>query len=271
MGDVIDQGFRQVAALAEFIDRGGAVALGELVPVLAEHHRQVAEFGHLPAEGVVHYSVKRRGGYPLLRPHDLGYSHEVVIDDIGEMIGREAVRFEEHRVGTNVLVLPLDRAEKLVVEDGRTLQGNFEAYDIALAFGEAAVDLFLGEIPAVPIVALVAGFRGRLRLAQLLEPLLVAEAIIGLVHGHELFGVFLIGGEALGLDIGTERAAFVGAFVPIEAKPGEGVVEVFDVFVRVAGSVGIFQPEDEGSAGGASVEVVDEGRANPADMLVSRG
>ena len=33
----------------------------------------------------------RRGGYPLFGPDDIGDLHEVIIDDVGEVIGRKAV------------------------------------------------------------------------------------------------------------------------------------------------------------------------------------
>ena len=163
---VVDQRLGQVAGLAELVHAGGAVALGQLVAVLAEHHGQVAELGLLPPEGVVHDLVQRRGRYPLLRAHHVGYLHEVVVNHVGQVVGGESVRFEEDRIGADVGVAPLDAAEQAVVEDGAALGGYFQADDVRFARSRPGAGFVGVEVAAVAVVALVARLGLGLRGAQ---------------------------------------------------------------------------------------------------------
>ena len=56
------------------------------------------EAGALPAEGLVEQDVLGGGGDPLLGADDVGDLHEVVVDDVGEVVGGEAVGLEQDLV-----------------------------------------------------------------------------------------------------------------------------------------------------------------------------
>ena len=73
------------------------------------------EARQLPAEGLVEQHVLGRGGDPLLGADDVGDLHEVVVDDVGEVVGREAVGLEQHLV-VDVVVREGDVAAQLVAE-----------------------------------------------------------------------------------------------------------------------------------------------------------
>jgi hypothetical protein len=51
----------------------------------------VRELRALPAEPVEQQQVLGRGGDPLLAAHDVRDAHQVVVDDDGQVVGREAV------------------------------------------------------------------------------------------------------------------------------------------------------------------------------------
>jgi len=63
---------------------------------------------------------------------------------------------------------------------------------------------------------------------------------------------------ALGLAVGAVWAADVGAFVPGEAEPAEGVEDLLLGGGDEAGAVGVFDAEDEFAVALAGKEVVDE-------------
>jgi hypothetical protein len=153
---IVDQGFGQVAGLSELVDRRGSMALGELMPILSQNHGKMAELGHLPAEGIVHDPVERCRRKPFLRPHHLGNAHKMIVDDVCQMVGREAVRLEEDGIGADVLVLPLDPPQELVLEYGRSLHRYLETDDGLLTLGQELIDLALAQVSAMPVVALVA-------------------------------------------------------------------------------------------------------------------
>ncbi len=76
---------------------------------------------------------------------------------------------------------------------------------------------------------------------------------------------------ALGLAVGAVGAADVGAFVPGEAEPAEGVEDLLLGGGDEAGAVGVFDAEDEFAVALAGVEVVDEADVGGAYVGVAGG
>ena len=93
-----------------------AVAFAEFaIAYRFEYQGQVGKFGHgvFPAECLVQQYVEGKGGQPFFAPDDVGDFHQVVIHDVGEVIGGHAVGFVEH----------------FVVEE-RTVEMHFPANDV---------------------------------------------------------------------------------------------------------------------------------------------
>ena len=167
--------------------------------------------GNLPAEGFIQQVVLGGGGQVLAAPHHVGDVHQVVVDDVGEVVGGVAVRLEEHLV-LDLLVLNGDGAEHRVLKGGGARQGHLLPDDVRRARVQQPLDLLLGQIPAVPVVAADA-----LLVVQGFQPLLGAEAVIGLALLHQLLGVGLVQILALALDVGAVGAAHVRALVVLQA------------------------------------------------------
>ncbi len=95
----VDQRLGQVALLLEPGEPGGGVlALGDLRLVGVAQQRHVGERRRGQAEPLVEQHVLGGRGDPLLAAHDVGDAHLVVVDDDGEVVGREAVGLEDHLV-----------------------------------------------------------------------------------------------------------------------------------------------------------------------------
>ncbi len=73
------------------------------------------EARELPAEGIVEQDVFRGGGDPLFGADDVGDLHEVIVDDVGEVIGGEAVGLHEDLI-VDVGVLEGDVSAEFVAE-----------------------------------------------------------------------------------------------------------------------------------------------------------
>ncbi len=58
----------------------------------------MAEDRQLPAESLVQTDMLGQRGDPLFGPDDVGDAHQMVVNHIGQMVGREAVRLDEHLV-----------------------------------------------------------------------------------------------------------------------------------------------------------------------------
>ena len=80
------------------------------------------EARQLPAEGFVEEDVLGGGGDPLFGADDVGDLHEVVVDDVGEVVGGEAVGLHEDLI-VDVVVIEGDVAAEFVAEGGSPARG----------------------------------------------------------------------------------------------------------------------------------------------------
>ena len=92
------------------------------------------KLGQLPAEGVVEQDVLGGGGDPLFGADDVGDVHEVVVDDVGEVVGGEAVGLHEDLV-VDVVVVEGDVAAEFVAEGGGAFGGTLRRMAEGLAGG----------------------------------------------------------------------------------------------------------------------------------------
>ena len=182
------------------------------------------------------------------------------------MIGGEAVGLHEDLV-VDVGVFEGDVVAEFVAEGGGA-GGDLHADDVGTAFGEIGVDLRLREV-AVGSVVTRGELGGDLALTEGLEFVRVFEGAVGGAVGEEDFGVFAVDFGSLGLAIGAVGTADVGAFVPGEADPFEGVEDHLFGGGDEAGAVGVFDAEDELASALAGVDVVDEADVGGADVGVS--
>ena len=114
---------------------------------------------------------------------------------------------------------------------------------------------------------------GALQRLHFVEPLLVAEAVVSIALLDELAGVFGIDFSALRLDIGADRAADVGAFVPVEAGFPQGLVDDVHRAFDEAFLIGVLDAQDEGAVLPARLggEIGVKGGAQIAHVHVAGG
>ena len=239
------------------------MALGHLVVRVAHDGRAVDILGDVPAEALVQQIVFRRGGQILAAAHDMGDAHEMVVDNIGEVVGRQAVALYEHLI-VQSLVLDGDVAEYLVMEGGSALVRDELTDNIRLSRGCAAVGLFAahhaaGIVRAVEIAGILLALR------------LLAEAAVSMSLLDEKVGVFLVQRAALGLHIGAYGAADVGAFVMLQMALGHGLVYNVHCALYETALIGVFNAQDELAARVARYQIGVQRRAQVANVHISGG
>ena len=219
------------------------MAFAQLGPVGGQEDREVGEQRRLPAERPVDEDVTRRARQPLLGPQYVADLHGVVVDDVGQVVCREAVRLQNDEIVYQG-VLERDVAPDEIVEHGRAVAGHREPRD---RDGSAPVEppsLRVAEIAARPIVA------GRLLQALLVLPELVktlrgAEAVVGVVVGQQLLDDLTVSRKPLGLEVRTIRPAHVRALVPVETEPPERVQDLLDRALDRPSLVRVLDADDE--------------------------
>ena len=149
--DEIDDRLRYKSLFDQILIGGVAAALGQLVVILVCDQRAVDIFGNLPAEGLIEAVVLGRGGDVLISADDMGDAHEVVVDDIGEIVGGIAVGLDEDHV-VKLFILDRDIAVELVREGRGAFLGIVLADDIGHARSEIFLHFFFGQMETVLVV-----------------------------------------------------------------------------------------------------------------------
>ena len=297
----VDKGLREVAVLAvaagDFtlgIDpaqgehreaQAVAVALGELaLAVRLEQQRQMRETGHGigPSERLVQQVVQRQGREPLLAADDLGDFHQMVVHDVGEVVGRELVGpLPEHLVVQGVGIDGDVAADEVVHLHDAVLR-HLEADGPVRGFRQQVLHLARGKGEGVAegharhrVVGegLTLGLGGLAAGVQFLRRI---ERVVGPSGFHELVGVLPVDGTPLALAVGRmgmlrrgvlhHLAVGIHTLVGDDAAPTQGFD---DVFLRARDEpvgVGIFDPEDEISSVLLGIQVVVQGRPDAAHV-----
>ena len=193
----------------------------------------------------------------------MGDAHEVVVDDIGEVVGGQTVRLHEDLVVQGG-VLHRDVAEHHVVEGGGAFPGDLLADDI----GHAGGHLGPGFLQAQGAAGIVAPVK---RAGVLLGLGLFAEAVVGVAPLHQELGVLAVKAAALGLHIGSHRAAQVGTLVPVQAALAQGVVDHVHGALHQAALVGVLDAEQELAAVVPGDEPGVQGGAQVAHVHIACG
>jgi len=150
--------------------------------------------GHAPAKCVVQQDVLGYRRQPLVAPEDVRNSHQVVVDDVGQMIGGIAVRLEQHEIVQLGVVhhdVPANEVVKLGLATKRHRQPDHRSDALCLALG----DLSTRQKPAMPVVSGEA--LGLLFEAHGLEALRRAEAAIREPLIYQSLRILLVNGQAV--------------------------------------------------------------------------
>ena len=219
--------------------------------------------GNFPPKGLVEQVILGRGGEVFAAPNHMGNAHEMIVNDIGKIIGGQAVPLHQNLVVQGA-VFHGDLPKGGVGEGGGPCMGDFLTDDIGLAGGQLGRNLLLGQAAA--------GVLSPVKIsAVLLRLRFLAEAVIGVAFLHQQLGEFAIEPPALGLDIRPHRATHIGALVVGQSALGHGTVDELRGPLHLPSLVGVLQAEDELAAGFPGDEPGVQGGAEIAHVHVSGG
>ncbi len=213
--------------------------------------------GRSPAESTVQHDVLGRGGEPLLSADDVGDPHQVIVDHIGQVVGGEAIGFQQNLI-VNLGVFEAHLAAQTIHHDGLAGFRHSQADDKRLARGGPRVRDSRVQAATVPVVA----HEVRLALllgAQLVQSLGGAEAAVGRAGCDQVGDLASVNVSALGLAIGAVGAAHVGPFVPGKPYPAQGAQDGRLGLRRGARAIRVFDAQDELPAMALGEHVVEQG------------
>ncbi len=177
------------------------------------------QHGRGPAEILVQQQMLGSRREPLLAADHVRDLHQVVVDDVGEVIRRQAVGLQQH-LHVDRRVLERDRSAREIVDDARPFRRHLHSHDVRFA-GRRACRRLVGRDGETVAVVVLRHAGGALRGAHRLEPLRRAEASEGVPVRQQLVGVAAVDRGAFALAVRCVRAADVRAFVPAQARPAQ--------------------------------------------------
>ena len=257
-GEIVEDGFGEVALTFVFEHGDGAVALRELLTVLTVDERQVGEDGHFSAERAVDVDLARGVVDVVSAADHVAHFHVPVVDDDGEVVRGNAVAHDDQVV--KFAVGDCDRAVDGVVPGDGAFIGITEADDRFHTFGDGLA-LTVLRTPATVIAGLEA--LGLLFFAHGVELFGRGVAVVGAAVGKHLVDDFAVALEAVHLIDGT--------LVVVEVEPLHAVENDLNGLLRGADLIGVLDAKQELAAEVAGDGPAVDGRAGGAEMHHARG
>ena len=197
----------------------------------------------IPAKCFVQQIVLGSGRQILVAADNVGNTHRMVVNDVCKVISRHAIGFNQNLV-VQFRVVDGDIAENLIMEGRGAFLRALLANNVRNAGSQFFCNLFLAQVAAVAVIFGDHAGSG-LNLAHLFQTVLVAEAVISMSQLYQLFSICLEHAHPFTLDIRTDRAADIGAFVPVEAGLAQGIVNDIDRTFDITFLVGVLDTQDK--------------------------
>ena len=177
----------------------------------------------------------------------------MIIDNIGEIVGGQSIRLDQHVIIQRIaihLYMAVNHIIKARLAGGGDVLANY----VGLARVQLRLNFFFAQVQAMLVV--FEGFALRFGLlTRLFQPFGAAEAIIRVAGFHQLLCVGQIHRFALGLHIGTAGAAHIGAFIVRKSGGFQGCVNHIRRAFYLAPLIGILDAQNEFAAVAARPQI----------------
>jgi hypothetical protein len=188
--------------------------------------------------------------------------HQVVVDDDGEVVGREAVALEGYEI-----------IELGGLKLHPTFYGVVPDHDLGLGRDLKAQNMGLvGALEVLQTVAIVLkGHAGFLRIfAQTVEAFGTTPTGVEIALGYQLIGMLSVDLKALRLDIGAILPFLASvrhnSLVGVDPEPVETLADRVGRLLHKALAVGVLKAQDEAPAIVFGDEIIKEGRADGPEV-----
>ena len=226
----------------------------------------------LPAKSLIKQYMKRCTWQPLFTTNNMGYLHQMIVDDICEVISRQLVcTLIEHLIIEDVSLHANLTTDK-IVDKNLLASIDLKADNILLTIGNELFYLFLWKCQRV--THLTAGVTVVLKILYLstlcLQLLRSIESDICLVCIQQLLNIFLIDITTLDLTIRTLVATKAYTLIKLNAEPFERLNDIFLCTWYETVTVSILYTENEVTAMLFGKEIIIQSGTYTTDMQSAR-
>ncbi|MNN11795.1 hypothetical protein D3C81_1247660 [compost metagenome] len=199
----------------------------------------------------------------------MGDAHQVVVDHVGQEVGRQAVGLHQH-LHVHAIPRDLDIATQHIRNHADAFGRHLHAHDVRLARRDALGRLVLRQVHAQAVVARGFLVRHLLR-ADLVQTLGGAEAREGVTLFHQFVGVLLVDLATLALPVRAVRTTDIRALVPFDAEPTQRVEDLLFGLAGRTQLVGVLDTQNELAAVLAGEAEVEQRDVGGADVRIAGG
>ncbi len=203
----------------------------------------------------------------LLAADDMGYTHQLIIDDARKAVRRESITFLYDKIAYFTGCKP-DLAANNIVNHKRLVSADGKTYRYRPALSPHLLsDAVSGEFLGTGINEAFLLCLGLL--AHSAKLVWSIETIIGLFLIEKLSYIFIVNLPPLGLQIRTIRAANLRPLIPFDAQPAKVLHYLPNGGRRIAFLVRILDTQNKFSAHPPGQEPVKKGGSGTANMQVT--
>ena len=141
----------------------------------------------------------------------------MVINDVGQMIGRQAIGFHQY-LHIDLFPVNINLAAQHILHFADSFSGNLHSNDMRFSSGQFGLHLVFAQVQAVAIIA-GTGFVLLLFFTQGIQTLRGTKTTESMAFFDQFGRMFGIEFTALTLTIRTVWATHIGTFIPGQTEP----------------------------------------------------
>ena len=252
-----------------------AITLGEFtLAIRFQQQGQMRKLRHciLPAKSLIEQYMKRRTWQPLLTTDNVRDLHQMVVDNVSQMVGRQLIcTLIEHLIIKNVR-LHTHLATNQVVDQYLLACLNLKAYHILLTIGNQLIHFLLRQCQRIAhLVASVAVVLEILDFLTLgLQLFRGIESNVSLVGIEQLLHIFLIDIATLALTVRTLIATKRDTLIKLDTQPLKRLNDILLCTRHETIGVSILNAEYQIAAMLLGKQIIVQGGTHTTDMQSSR-
>ena len=220
----VHNSLRKESLLHQILVGGMTGTLAQLLVLLVGDQRAVYIHRNLPAESLINTVILRRGGKVFVSSYHMGDPHQMVVHNVGEVIGGVSVGFDQDQI-LHLLIIDRDITVDHIMESGCSLCGHIETDHMGFPSRKTSLHFLPGKMQtALVINGNLLACHHALHGLQFLRS---AEAIVSVSLLDQLLRIFQIdaGSLSLALDIRADAAVFIRSFIVEKAGALKSAVD----------------------------------------------
>src|SRR5947209_531869 len=207
--------------------------------------------------------------YPLLCSHDMCNAHQMIINNVREVIGGQSIGLEEYSI-INISILEGHVSVQFVVDNRFALKRHGKTHYPCHTSRLICGTLLITQVTAATVIAR-RKLLSPLSVTHLFQALWRAVTPIGMTRLDQLMRIILIEGLSLCLIIRAIGTSNEGTLVKVHTEPVQALEQIINCTFYCPCGVCIFNAQDKLPSCMSCIEPAKKAGTKAANVLKARG